>query len=68
MRLALGTVQFGMEYGISNVNGQVQLAEARAIIECAQKSNIDTLDTAYLYGSSEIVLGQILNDGWAKIS
>jgi aryl-alcohol dehydrogenase-like predicted oxidoreductase len=58
-KIALGTVQFGEDYGICNVDGQIHLGEARKIIELAKESGIDTLDTAYVYGNSEEVLGQI---------
>jgi aryl-alcohol dehydrogenase-like predicted oxidoreductase len=58
-RLALGTVQFGMPYGISNKNGQIKIEEAEAIINCARGHRIDTLDTAIGYGGSESCLGKI---------
>ena len=58
-RLALGTVQFGMPYGISNKNGQTNIKEAEAIIDCAREHGIDTLDTAIGYGESETCLGKI---------
>jgi len=62
-KLALGTVQFGLDYGISNTNGQVSLAEAKKVLKLAQKYDIDTLDTAPSYGNSEKVLGGIgIND------
>lgn len=59
MKLALGTVQFGLDYGIANKNGQLTIEEARKILEYAKKKNIETLDTASLYGNSEIILGKI---------
>lgn len=58
MKLGLGTVQFGCNYGISNKKGQVPYDEIKKILEYAQNVGIDTLDTASLYGSSEKVLGQ----------
>ncbi len=62
-KLALGTVQFGLDYGISNATGQVSLEEARKIINLAKEHHIDTLDTAYSYGDSEKILGDIgVND------
>jgi aryl-alcohol dehydrogenase-like predicted oxidoreductase len=62
-RLALGTVQFGLDYGISNTSGQVPIEEARKILELAKEHDIDTLDTASGYGNSERVLGEIgIND------
>ena len=58
MKLALGTVQFGMNYGISNKNGQIQAAEIERILAFAENCGIDTLDTAQAYGNAEAVLGK----------
>lgn len=58
MRLALGTVQFGLNYGISNHDGQVSDEELDAIIALARQAGIDTLDTAQAYGNAEQRLGQ----------
>lgn len=58
MRLALGTVQFGLDYGISNHDGQVSDEELDAIIALARQAGIDTLDTAQAYGNAEQRLGQ----------
>ncbi|MBO9489046.1 aldo/keto reductase [Endozoicomonas sp. G2_1] len=57
MRLALGTVQFGLDYGISNQAGQVSRQEVEAILERAQQLGISLLDSASAYGNSEQVLG-----------
>jgi aryl-alcohol dehydrogenase-like predicted oxidoreductase len=59
LKLALGTVQFGLPYGISNQSGQVSLESAKDIIALAKSSGIDTLDTAIGYGESESYLGHI---------
>ena len=58
MRLALGTVQLGLPYGIANQVGQVSRPEAKAMLQLASESGIDTLDTAIGYGESEICLGE----------
>lgn len=58
MKLGLGTVQFGCDYGISNKKGQVPFDEIERILNYAKEQGIDTLDTASLYGSSEEVLGR----------
>ncbi len=55
--LALGTVQLGLSYGVSNKGGQVPESEARAILAAALELGIDTLDTARAYGTSERVIG-----------
>lgn len=67
-RLALGTVQFGMSYGIANNNGQVPLSMAKSILEEALLSGINTLDTATSYGSSEQYLGAIGVDSWRVVT
>ena len=56
-KIALGTVQFGIDYGINSENGQVQPEEVRSILNYAHSQNIDLLDTAPVYGNSEKVLG-----------
>lgn len=66
-RIALGTVQFGMAYGIANA-GQVSPNEVAQIIATARAAQIDTLDTAILYGSSEIVLGTVGTSGFRVVS
>lgn len=58
MRLALGTVQFGLDYGVSNREGQVSDDELDAILALARRAGIDTLDTAQAYGNAEQRLGQ----------
>jgi len=58
-KIALGTVQFGVDYGINNTGGKIHTEEARKILNLARKSGINMLDTAYGYGSSEQVLGEI---------
>ena len=58
-RLALGTAQFGMPYGIANTQGKVQSKSAERILQYASESGIDTIDTAIAYGESESLLGSI---------
>ena len=58
-RLAIGTVQFGLDYGVANQHGQVDLKEASKILELGNSAGIDTLDTSISYGVSEQSLGQV---------
>ena len=58
-RIALGTVQFGMPYGIANQTGQVSAGEGRRIVQIGADFGVDTIDTAIGYCESEDVLGQI---------
>lgn len=68
MKLALGTVQFGLSYGVANTTGRVALDEARAVLELARQSGVDTLDTAIAYGDSESVLGVLGMQSWQVIT
>ena len=56
-KLALGTVQFGLPYGVANQQGQVAASEVQATLDLARTNGIHTLDTAIAYGESERVLG-----------
>ena len=56
-KLALGTVQFGLDYGVSNDCGEVQKSEVVRILNVCKDNDIDLLDTASSYGKSEEVLG-----------
>lgn len=56
-KIALGTAQFGMDYGINNRTGKVLSSEVASILSKAAFCGIDTLDTAYGYGNSEEVIG-----------
>ena len=67
MKLALGTVQFGLAYGLANA-GQVPEDEAARILGSARAAGIDTLDTATAYGEAERVLGRIGTDGWRIVT
>lgn len=68
MKLALGTVQFGLDYGVANNSGRVSLEEASSILERARQVGITTLDTAIAYGDSESVLGSIGVKPWAVVT
>lgn len=58
--LSLGTVQLGMDYGISNPDGKPGEEAAFAILDRAMALGINTLDTAGAYGQSEEVIGRWL--------
>jgi len=67
-RVALGTVQFGLPYGIANATGQVARDDAAAILRDALSAGVDMLDTAIGYGDSERRLGEIGVAGWRIVS
>ena len=60
-KLGLGTVQFGTDYGVNSVDGQVRPEEVKKILSYAYSKHIDLLDTAPAYGKSEKILGRINN-------
>ena len=68
MKLALGTVQFGLNYGIANRTGRVTGSSVGAMLELARISGIDTLDTAIAYGESEACLGDAGLAGFRVVS
>lgn len=59
MRLGLGTVQFGQDYGISNRHGRPAVDEVAAILRVAADGGVDLLDTAHAYGDAEEILGEL---------
>jgi len=59
-KIAIGSAQFGMSYGITNKNGQVHQNEIDAILKLAWENGINTLDTAKGYGTSEEAIGNYL--------
>ena len=59
VRLALGTAQFGMNYGVTNRSGRIADEEMVRIIETARAQGIDTIDTAIAYGDAESRLGAV---------
>ena len=66
-KLALGTVQFGIDYGI-NSGVKVNKNEVIKIINCARNNGINLLDTAQLYGTSEEVLGDVNTQDFDVVS
>jgi aryl-alcohol dehydrogenase-like predicted oxidoreductase len=55
--MTLGTVQLGMEYGISNSTGKPDRKESFSILDKAMEGGVNSFDTALAYGDSEAVLG-----------
>lgn len=60
MKLALGTVQLGLNYGINNKSGKPSRDGAFAILDKAIENGITVFDTASLYGDAEEVLGEFI--------
>lgn len=68
MKLALGSAQFGLRYGIANTAGQVSRATIGDILEHARRGKMDTIDTAIAYGDSEQRLGEAGVSEWRIVS
>jgi aryl-alcohol dehydrogenase-like predicted oxidoreductase len=67
-RLALGTVQFGLPYGVANMAGQIAPQEVAEILRRARSMGLITLDTAIAYGESERRLGDIGVAEWQIVT
>jgi aryl-alcohol dehydrogenase-like predicted oxidoreductase len=60
--ICLGTVQLGMNYGISNQSGKPDYNEVLRIIGSAVQNDIVFFDTAQAYGNSELILGKAFRE------
>jgi aryl-alcohol dehydrogenase-like predicted oxidoreductase len=67
-KIALGSAQFGMPYGIANKNEKINMHDVESILYTAKNHGVDTLDTAIAYGNSEIILGEIGVSDWNIIT
>lgn len=65
MKLALGTVQLGMPYGIANRAGMPDDCQTGEILRAASDCGWEWVDTAAAYGSSEEILGRLLPEAWS---
>lgn len=61
MKITLGTVQFGIQYGISNTHGVPSDSELESIFSVASDLGIQQLDTAKAYGNAEERIGKLSN-------
>lgn len=59
-KLVLGTVQFGLNYGINNNSGKPSLEKVIEILRATSEFGITELDSAQAYGDSEEVIGKSL--------
>jgi aryl-alcohol dehydrogenase-like predicted oxidoreductase len=59
MKLIIGTVQFGSNYGVNNLSGIPNDKELLEIFDLAKKSSIDSLDTAPAYGNAQQRIGKL---------
>lgn len=68
MKLALGTVQFGLNYGINNQSGIPDDEELNSIFLLAKEAGIDVLDTAQGYGNAERRIGKVSQNRFQVIT
>ena len=66
-KLILGTVQFGLNYGINNTQGKPEKEAVFEILSCAFEKGIRYLDTAELYGNAHELIGEFHNLNPSKI-
>lgn len=59
MKLALGTAQFGADYGIQG-NGRPSPEDSKKLLDASVASGISAFDTAAGYGKAEVLLGSYL--------
>ncbi|MGK5093318.1 aldo/keto reductase [Deltaproteobacteria bacterium TL4] len=59
-KIGIGTVQFGVDYGISNRLGRPAIEEIQKMLSWAREAGVCYLDTAPSYGDSEARLGESL--------
>jgi aryl-alcohol dehydrogenase-like predicted oxidoreductase len=57
-KLIIGTVQFGIDYGITNLIGKVSEEDLDKIFNFCNEHNINYFDTAQDYGSSENIISK----------
>lgn len=67
-KIGIGSVQFGLPYGISNSTGQTSKEEVAEILDCAYNHGIRILDTAAAYGTSERVIGELHKNRFQLVS
>ncbi len=63
-KLALGSANFGLDYGIKNDFGKISSSELSLILSEAQSAGIEIIDTAQAYGDSEKQIGANNNSGF----
>lgn len=68
MKLTLGTVQFGLPYGINNSSGIPLDVEIKKIFLVARNAGIKYLDTAINYGNAEEKIGSLSGGGFNVIT
>jgi len=67
-KLVIGGAQFGLDYGITNRDGQPSVDKVAEILRFCIGSGSRFIDTAADYGNSEIRIGGTAKNGWRQDS
>jgi len=67
-RLALGTAQWGLDYGVANRTGRATSDAVAAMLATAREAGVATLDTARAYGGAEAVVGALSDSRWRIVT
>ena len=59
-KLGLGTAQFGLDHGLSNLRGRMSETEAKATLGLAADHGVQLLDTSAAFGAAEEVIGRAM--------
>ena len=57
-KMSLGTVQFGLHYGIANDVGKPPEEQSYEMLKAALDNGVTSIDTAHAYGDSEDIIGR----------
>lgn len=66
-KLAIGSANFGLDYGLANSHGKISETELKNILVLAEVAGIEVIDTAPFYGDSEARLGTFCSDNRFKM-
>ncbi len=61
-KIALGSAQFGLDYGINNKTGKIPREDVYKILDSLMENKIEFIDTAQAYGESENILGSYIRE------
>jgi aryl-alcohol dehydrogenase-like predicted oxidoreductase len=67
-KIAIGTANFGMQYGVANCQGKLSKNSVAEILGLAKSLGVTCLDTANAYGESQKVLGEFGVRDWRVVS
>jgi aryl-alcohol dehydrogenase-like predicted oxidoreductase len=62
VRVSIGTAQFGLDYGISNITGKISPNELKLIFDFMKKNDLNEFDSAQNYGEIEEIIGKKFSD------